>query len=271
MEIADATYYTLHGQSLLDENLSVHILTEEEYRDWVEIECTDSLSHLSIALQLEYRKDCNRLSDFTGYFTHWRDRNLIVIRGQNPAIHVLSALAHELGHFRNFVDTAGRTANQESIETLALYESQAFVYQILFFRTLENLSGRDLLLYPNLDGYHKFISNQIDIFAGDADTSEHAKGRLLVWLALLTDENLRQERSQFLNERYLNISSASAIFDYLKTIGVHNPGSYVTEIMQGLNTQIVAIRDLVDARLISGLPYWNEGSPYLRDIGLFLP
>ncbi|MQF83104.1 hypothetical protein FIM02_02950, partial [SAR202 cluster bacterium AD-802-E10_MRT_200m] len=34
MEIADATYYTLHGQSLLDENLSVHILTEEEYRDW---------------------------------------------------------------------------------------------------------------------------------------------------------------------------------------------------------------------------------------------
>ena len=271
MEITEATYYMLHGKSLFDENLSIHILTEEEYQNWIEIECTDSLSQLSIALQLEYRKDCNRLTEFTGYFTHWRNRNLIVIRGQNPSIQVLSALAHELGHFRNFIDTAGRTANQESIETLALHEAQAFVYQILFFRTLENLSGRDLLLYPNLDGYSKLISSQIDLLADSADSSEHAKGRLLVWLALLTNEQLRQERSQFLNERYLNASSASTLFDHLTDIGTGNSGAYVTETMRGLNTQIVAILDLVDARLISGLPYWNEGSPYLRDIGLFLP
>ena len=271
MEIADAVYYTLHGGSLLNEDLSIHILTDEEYPHWVQIECQDTLSRLSARLQPAYRENCARLDGFAGFITQWRGQHRIVIRGQRPPIQVLGAIAHELGHFRQSLANPSLDDQLASLDFLALREAQAYAYQVLFLRTLEALTGRDLLLYPLLDGYERFVSARVESLLAQAESSEHARGRLLVWLALLTDPNLRQSRNVLLNDRALSAASAQDLFNYLTAFRPGVVDSYVANLMKGLRTQALAIQDLALSRLISGLPYWNEGSPYLREIGLLLP
>ncbi|SVB80997.1 uncharacterized protein METZ01_LOCUS233851, partial [marine metagenome] len=46
---------------------------------------------------------------------------------------------------------------------------------------------------------------------------------------------------------------------------------YVTKLMEDIGLQFGAIKDIALARLVPGLPYWTEGSPSLREIGLLMP
>ena len=116
---------------------------------------------------------------------------------------LLAALAHELGHFHQSVDSPELNAFPPFLDFRALQEAQAYAYQTYYFKDLELMTGRDLLLYPKLEGYEQFIEERIDTLVRDVDVSEHARGRLLVWLAVLTDPELRSIRNVLLTQRAL--------------------------------------------------------------------
>ena len=183
---------------------------------------------------------------------------------------VLSTIAHELGHFRQS-STNPELDNRANIDVLALREAQAYAHQVLFFRTLEGLTGLDLLLYPGLSGYEMFIKTQLVALRQNSETSEHARGQLVLWLALLADPNLRQERTILLNNLSIPAETAKDLFNYLLDFSPGEARLYVTVLMRSIGVQIGAMEELALARLVPGLPYWIEGSPHLREIGLLMP
>ena len=183
---------------------------------------------------------------------------------------VVSIIAHELGHF---LQARANTSlnDQPDINVVALREAQAYAPQAVFFRTLESLAGLDLLLYPRLSGYENFVQMRVGNLRSSAETSEHARGQLVLWLAILSDPELRRQRTVLLNNLAIPADTAREVFDYLVDFSPGEARLYVTRILGNASAQIGAIESLVSARLITGLPYWNEGSPELRDIGLLLP
>ena len=271
MAVADAVYYILNQRSLLDEPLALHLLTEDEYGQWVDIECQDTLSQLPLDAREPYRRNCQRLEGFSGFTTYWRGQHRIVMRADRPPVQLLATLAHELGHFRQAIHNPSLGNLPPSLDLLALQEAQAYAYQVYFLKVMEAMTGQDLMLYPKLEGYERFVEERIDALVAEVNTSEHARGRLLLWLAVLTDPNLRETRNVLLAQRALTAPAALDLFVYLLRLEPQGVTPFIDQQMRALRTQIPAIKALAAARLISGLPYWNEGSPYLREVGLLLP
>ena len=271
LEVADGIYYGLNQRSLADEPVTIHLLDQGQYAQWVAVECKDTLRQLPDSIHEPYEQNCKRLEGFSGFTTNWRGQHRIVVRSDRPPMQLLAALAHELGHFHQSVDSPELNAFPPFLDFRALQEAQAYAYQTYYFKDLELMTGRDLLLYPKLEGYEQFIEERIDTLVRDVDVSEHARGRLLVWLAVLTDPELRSIRNVLLTQRALTAEAALELYTYLLNIPPQDVIPYVNERMKSLKLQTPAIKDLATARLLAGLPYWNEGSPYLREVGLLLP
>jgi len=94
---------------------------------------------------------------------------------------------------------------------------------------------------------------------------------VVLWLALLADPNLRQERTILLNNLSIPAETAKDLFNYLLDFSPGEARLYVTVLMRSIGAQIGAMEELALARLVPGLPYWIEGSPHLREIGLLMP
>lgn len=268
--LTDAVYQTVHQRVLRDEPVAISILTDNEFDHWVDAECSDVVTTLAENIQDLYLARCETTKGFIGYHTSWRGVFRIVVKGERSPMQVLSTLAHELGHFRQSV-TNPELDNRTNLDVLALREAQAYAHQILFFRTLESMTGLDLLLYPELPGYETFIGTQIADLRQRSDSSEHARGQLVVWLALLADANLRLERTILLNNLSIPTETAERLFDYLVDFSPAEARIYVTVLMRSIGAQVGAIEELALARLVPGLPYWLEGSPAVREVGLLLP
>ncbi len=268
--VVHAVYQTLYRFPLQDEPLVINILTDAEFEQWVDAECSDVSPTLDPSVQSLYLDKCETTKGFIGYHTSWRGAFRIVVKGERSPMLVLSTLAHELGHFRQS-HTNPELDNRANINVLALREAQAYAHQVLFFRTLEGLTGLDLLLYPELPGYETFIETQLDNLWQNSETSEHARGQLVLWLALLADPNLRQERTILFNNLSIPAETAEDLFNYLIDFSPGEARLYVTVLMRSIGAQIGAMEELALARLVQGLPYWIEGSPHLREIGLLMP
>ena len=268
--VVDAIYQRVHQTPLRDEPLVISVLTDKEFSTWVDAECGDVVQTLDESVQSLYLTRCETTKGFIGYHTFWRGISRIVVKGERPPMQVLSTIAHELGHFRQSLANP-ILDNQANLDVLALREAQAYTHQLLFFRTLETMTGLDLLLYPELAGYEKYIEAEIADLRDRSNRSEHARGQLVLWLALLSDANLRTERTILLNNLSIPTETAERLFDYLVDFSPSEARIYVTILMQSIGAQAGAIEALALARLVPGLPYWIEGSPALREVGLLMP
>ena len=268
--VADMVYRDLYGTSLAEETLAISILSNQEFNAWVDAECRENAPKLSNGQRAAYLERCAIAHDFLGYYTDWRGVSRIVVKGERPVMDVLNTVAHELGHFRQRL--ANPTLNwQHDVDVLALREAQGFAHQVMFFRTLERIAGVDLLLYPRLSGYDAYVDVRVRGMVDRVETSEHARGHLLLWVALLSDPELRQQRTVLFNNGAIPAQTAREVFDYLTAFSVAEARIYVPRTLDNLSAQINAIESIIRAKLIPGLLFWNEGSPELREVGLLLP
>ena len=270
IDVVDLVYRSLYNRSLSEESFGISILTDEEFEAWVDAECGDVAPTLSASIRTVYLARCTEAKGFAGYYSEWRGASRIVSRSDRTPMEVLSTLAHELGHFRQ-ARTNPSLNDQVNLDVVAIREAQAYAHQVAFFRTLESLAGLDLLLYPRLNGYEVFVEMRIGNLRARAETSEHARGQLLLWLAILSDPELRPQRTVLLNNLAMPAQTAREVYEYLSAFSPGQARLYVNRMMRTVTAQIGAIESIVSARLIPGLPYWNEGSPELREVGLLLP
>ena len=269
-DVVDMVYRALYDRSLAEEFLSIDILTEDEFGAWVNAECSDVAPNLSASVRDFYLERCVAAKGFIGYYSDWRGAPRIVVRGDKTPMAVLNVIAHELGHFRQAIANPSLN-DQPNLDIVALREAQAYAHQVVFFRTLESLTGLDLLLYPRLTGYENFVQMRLGDLRSRADTSEHARGQLALWMAILSDPGLRPQRTVLLNNLATPAQTAREIFDYLVEISPGQARVYVPRVLRNISAYAGSIEALATARLVPSLPYWNEGAPGLREVGLLLP
>ena len=271
IDVVDAVYYSLYGKSLVTEPLSIHILSDTDYTSWTRIHCIDLLRDAPASLLTYYQDSCLNLQNIIGFTLKWRGQYHIVVRGERPPIQVLSTISHELGHFRQEVINPDKTIGVPSHNRIAFREAQAYAYQVFFLRTLADLTAQDLLSYPLLNGYSDFIDRQMASWLTNMQSDEHSAGHIIQWLAVLTDPNLRAARTVLLENRALTTAAAQEVSQYLALFTEGEIDQYVAELLEGARMQLSAMSSIARSRLISGLPYWNEGSQYLREVGLLIP
>ena len=270
LRLAEAVHFSIYGRTLAEEPLAIHVVTDAEFGDWIDVECRDVASGLEEDARPLYLQNCDRAKGFAGYQTHWQGLRRIVVKGERPPMAVLGTLAHELGHFVQ--SRMNPELDQETgLDFRALREAQAYAHQVLFIRKLQDLTGFDLLLYPRVGGYERFVPEQVQRFVAARGRDEHARGKLLLWLALLTDPELRGARTVLFNNLAMTTESAETVFRYLAALVASQVPDYVSARFEGLAVQTPAIESLAAARLVLGLPYWIEGPSEFREVGLLLP
>ena len=91
-EVADAVYYGLNQRSLSDEPVTIHLLDQGQYAQWVAVECKDTLRQLPDNVHEPYEQNCQRLEGFSGFTTNWRGQHRIVVRSDRPPVQLLADL-----------------------------------------------------------------------------------------------------------------------------------------------------------------------------------
>lgn len=268
LDVADAVYYTLYQRSLFDENLVIHLLKDTDYAAWVAVECAD---RAALVGSTAYGVACGQLAGAAGYAGFWRSHYRVVLRSDRPALQTLMELAHELGHVRQSLLRPDLDVLNGSFNLSALREAQAYVHEVLFLRTLEQMLGHPVLRYPDLDGFRRFVGTAMDGLVTSKEQSEHARGRLLLWLTALSDPYLAQQKGRLLDRGYLTRQDAAVVQDYLMQVSPGNIDRFVNGRLAALARFLPTIRELSAGRLVPGLSYLEEGSPYLRDVGLLSP
>jgi hypothetical protein len=266
-----ALYSLLYNRSLEQENLEIYLLSAAEFKKWVALLCSDLGSGPTGDLQTRYGASCQNLVNAQGFATFWRGKYRIAVRSDFPAMTVLLNLAHELGHFRQNLLRPDMDVPGATLNAYALKEAQAFVHEALIVRALEEATGQRLTQYPALTGYADYLEQRVEEMVRSKDVSEHARGRLLVWLAVLSDQNLRFQRTGLAQRGYLSVPELQGLMRYLLTFGPGDLDRYISTRMAELDRLRPAIQSLAQARLVQNLSAQAEGLPQLRDAGLLTP
>lgn len=274
LDIADAVYYALYLRSMYDEPnapLAVHLLNRADYPMWVKVECTDRAERLGGGSGKIFGELCGQLAGAAGYYSKWEHQNRIVLRSDRTAAEVLLNLAHELGHFRQSVQRPDLDAKDASLNLSALREAQAYVHEVEFLRAIELVLGHPLLLYPRDEKFEHGVEQGLAGFVAKKDTSEHARGRLLLWVAVLDDPRLATQGAELRRNGYLTWQSARTVYAYLMAIAVKDVDAYVNGKIDKVDASLPTIRSVSKGRLVNGLTDAQVGASEFQEVGLLSP
>jgi hypothetical protein len=272
LDVADAVYYALYLKSLYDEPLAVHLLNGAEYPMWVKMECTDRAERLGGGAGKIFGELCGQLAGAAGYASKWEYQNRIVLRSDRTGAEALLNLAHELGHFRQSLQRSDLdNVKDASLNLYALREAQAYAHEVEFLRAIESVLGRPLLLYPRDEKFERGVEQGLAGYEAKKDTSEHARGRLLLWVAVLDDPRLATQGAELRRNGYLTWQSARTVYEYLMAIAVKDVDAYVNGMIDKVDTFLPTIRSLSKGRLVNGLTDAQVGALELQEVGLLSP
>ncbi|MSQ13413.1 MAG: hypothetical protein EXR47_04655 [Dehalococcoidia bacterium] len=279
LDIADAVYYALYSRSLYDEPLVVHLLNDADYSMWVKVECTDRAERLGGGMGKVYGERCGQIAGVTatgeavvaGYASNWQYQNRIVLRSERTQAEVLLNLAHELGHFRQSVQRPDLDVRNASLNLYALREAQAYAHEVEFLRAIESVLGRPLLLYPRREDFAEGVEQSLASYVAEMDTEEHARGRLLLWMAVLDDPHLATQGAELRRNGSLTWQSARTVYEYLMAIAAKDVDAYVNGKIDKVDTFLPTIRSMSKRRLVNGLTDGQVGALEFQEVGLLSP
>ncbi|MSP78600.1 MAG: hypothetical protein EXR67_03480 [Dehalococcoidia bacterium] len=271
LDILDSVYYVVYKRSLYEEDVSIHLLDQQDFETWVKIECADLASIVTPTQRMPYSTACGRLGREDGFQGPWRSHQRIVVRADRPPVQVLATLAHEVGHFRQELLRPDLDAAAGSFSFSTLREAQAYAHEVYFLRALENLTGISMMRYPKTEAYERYMDKWLSDTVSDSNTDEHARGLLLFWMVLFAEPGVRQQRVELFENNRISEQAARGTLQYLFAFAPQDVDRYVTARLSDFSTYYPTLQTLLRNRLVPGLPYWEEGSPYLREIGLFFP
>lgn len=273
LEVGDAVYYTLYGKSLYDESLQIHLLNEQQFAQWVGLECKDRSETIGGAMGSRYGQACGRLAGAAGYAGSWRAHERITLRSDRTPAEVLLNLAHELGHFRQSLLRPDFGDRPALLDLYALREAQAYAHEILFLRTLEELAGYPLLLYHRAADTEWIVESRLAELREQATYSEHARGQLLLWMIVLTDPDMGTQRTDLSTTGRLSKKEALGLLKWLLAFSAEprTVESYVSGKLSQLPTHLPTITRLIKGRLVVGLLPRMEGPQEFSEAALLTP
>jgi hypothetical protein len=270
LSAADAGYYLLTGGSLLDERLSVFLLSRADYVRWVDDSYAEKFAtnpeseYPALLASREKLKTSN-----PAFKARYLDGAAVVVDAERPFAEVLNTLAHELGHARQDIVNPAQTEAQTTYYLQALHEAQAQQFERAYWLAVERFTGQTLLAYPDHRGFTDLVGFRFDICNVNAD--EHYLGYLLAWTAVLADVALQDLGQQLVNDGKLDADAALRVYDHLVSLEPSTVEEYVTVRVALFDQTVPTMRTLAKGRLTSNLDPDQEGSPDLRTPALLMP
>ena len=272
LRVAEAGYFLLTGRSMRDERLTVELLPSEEYTAWVDEDfarsfaVTDEADYAALVRSRELMKEHS-----LGLKTRRRGEVAVVVDAGQEVDAAINSLVHELGHaVQDFVNP-GQTEEVPSLPLQGLREAQAHQFQRAFWLKLEDFTGLDLLVYPDIGPYRSYVAEQVYAVLRDAASSEHRLAILVQWAALMKEADLESLRTELLTTGRLDADSSKELFDYLASIPVDEVSAKVEQWVTGAAFEAGAIVGIGIGRLAPESDIDFEGPPGLRSTKLLMP
>ena len=202
LDVVDAGYYLLTGQSLHDERLEILFFNRAQFNDWIDGYFAERFAlnpESEYPRLLEQRERIKATA--VGITVPRFGRTTVAIDAERGLADVIQSLAHEMGHVRQrhaYPAPAESTASRYTLS--GIREAQAQQFERAFWLKLEELTGATILSYPDYEGFHVFISRRLASWRVNLELDEHMLGYLVQWLAVLEDPNLSELRTELMTE-----------------------------------------------------------------------
>ena len=273
LDVTDAGYFLLTGKSLRDERVNIYLLNRDEYLAWIDDhyaerfalnEASEGAALLDERERLKTRSAGLEVSRF--------GRIAVVVDAERGVADVIGSLVHELGHMRQeLLNPAQGDGATPSSQRKGLQEAQAQQFERAFWLALEELTGMELLSYPDHRGLRDLIGISFDSWFAYPYQDEHFLGYLVQWLSVMDDPNLTELKQEVTTHGRLGWRSSLALYYYLVGMPAEAIEAYVDLRLQAIPAYAEAIKALTSGRLVAGLHPDSEGSPGLREPGLLAP
>ena len=272
IRVADAGYYLLTGTSLLDERVTVRLLSRQEYLDWIDDEFNDrfAIAQASNRDALLARRETVK-SRASGFKTRRFGRVYVVVDADQRVPEVIDSLAHEMGHMRQDFLNPTQTEADGLYSVNGVQEAEAQQFQRAFWLRIEEFLGIPLLSYPDFDGFRASVTDGLDSWLTTVDEDEHSLGHLLQWAAVLGDPELADLKDQAVSGGGLDSAGSLRLYEYLVSMLPSVVPEYVAARIAGIVDLVHDVQALAWARLKSDLSPDDEGASALRVAGLLMP
>ena len=172
----------------------------------------------------------------------------VIIDGGSPSQSVIGSLAHEAGHARQRLSNPAQDDAPRDTNLGALKEAQAYAFQGALLRALGRYADVNATKIPT----HPAADRLFDAWellwrntAGDRK-EEHARGILLMWLAVFHDSNLEELKAELEGSAVLSPDSLLKLHAYLISL---TPGQADTYVVNLLNADLGASLRTIRAKL----------------------
>jgi hypothetical protein len=234
LNIADAGIFLLTGSSVMDKRIRIQILSRQDYLNRLDIIFKDMLAlndgsdylafHQEIGFQKKYslgKKD--RIDGMVD----------VMVDGSNTFDLVIGTLVHELAHALQDllapIQTEGSTPTN-SLELMVIREAEAQQFERAFWLAIQEVTGEDLFSFRYNKSRDEYINFNTYIDSNEG-YYQHDLGRLIQWLAVLSDKNLENLKIELLKNGELSYKSGISLFEYFLTIEPDDVSDYVVNLL----------------------------------------
>ena len=217
IDVVDAGYYLMTGDSLRDERVDIHVLNREDYLRWIDEAYENRFASASAREMPGLHVRYQRLKEYAvGITSRERGRVTVIIDGERPIPTVIDTLAHEVGHLRqDLINPDQHSAALYDPLLLALLEGQAQQFQRAFWLTIEDFTGETFLEYPDAEVFREWIAQRAFTWFRTAQQDEHALGYLLQWMLVITVPDLAHLSEELRENGSLSAQGSMDLYDYL--------------------------------------------------------
>ncbi|MEX2599088.1 MAG: CARDB domain-containing protein [Dehalococcoidia bacterium] len=272
LEMAEAGYYLMTGESFLDQRQAIHLLANDDYLAWVNqhfavrFATSPTSRHADLLEQREKFK-----TSVLGMMTRHKGVATIVVDAERPFADVLNTLVHEMGHARQDFLNPGQSEAQQTHFLKGVQEAQAQQFERAFWLRASEFLDTPLFSYPRHPALESLIDAHFDNWYANRMADEHDLGHLLAWVAALADTSVSHIGDSLTNEGQLGPSEALELYHHLVGLDASVIESYVEARLALIEQALPTMRTLGKGRLRSNMPPSREASQHLRVPGLMMP
>ena len=278
IDVVDAGYYLMTGDSLRDERVDIHILNREDYLRWIDEAFADQFASASAREMPGIHVRYQRLKEYAvGITSRERGRVTVIIDGERPIPTVIDTLAHEVGHLRqDLINPDQHEAALYDPLLLALLEGQAQQFQRAFWLNIEEFTGETYLEYPDAEVFREWIVQRAFSWFRTAQQDEHALGYLFQWMLVITVPDLAPLATELEENGSLSAQGSMDLYNYLVSLSPSEASALARQTYALASSDDLAdlfnrLVSVASERLEPDLHPNDEGIATLRSVGLLTP
>lgn len=257
-----AAYFLLTGRDVNNEGYVLNFLPPEQFNAESTATCMSNWITMSIAEYESAFDVCTEEGGEIGFKTRSNGAiHLFVDLGLSP-LDALGTYLHELGHGLQDLRNPGQTGLPFNINTRGLFEAQAQIFEAAGWRAIEEFTGQQLSLFPDVAPARDRFEFVFDLRRNRL--TEHDIGYRLLWTEALSDTGTLGIANQLRTQGKLDSASALVLYSNLVNLFPSEVESWAAGLLA--RTDLMdEFEQIATQRFVTDLPVESTGHTALQD------